>query len=529
LYWIASSGTLVTQFDMNALDDFGLVKGDFLRLRTLSVIKRTLALLGKSPLDLEQIPLDDPATFEMLRQGRTEGIFTLQGKENRRGCMEVGVENVHDVIATVALYRPALTRAGLHTTFNNRRHGKEKPDFPHSLARDILAPTYGVPVFQEQVMEMGYAAGMNDGEVDEIYQAIKKAKGVGRHAKEAFAKIKPKFFKRARKKMSQGEADEYWKFIEGSQGYGFNKGHATSYGILAVRSGFLKCHHPAEFFTALLDVYPEKHKYVAAARSEGFDFCPPCINQSVAGFSYEKGLGAIRVGLSRVKGLGPKAVGEIITGQPFTGLDDFKARTTRRAVNTTRIETLGAVGALECIGIPGDNDLDQEFEILGFTTTKPPIFDGCKPLYTKRRRSDTSSWLHRGRRKDVELTPGYSSVSKLFWIPKASKIELKASAWAQVKTWLLLVVDENGIPFQLMANEDKPVDAKILKYLHRKCKGAVICVDGAIRQPFLNDGPMGYRFYGITGSLYQHDPQMWNVTEKAKRVIVASHALRRGQ
>jgi DNA polymerase III subunit alpha len=527
LYLISSSGSLVTQYDMNALDDFGLVKGDFLRLRTLSVIKRTLALLGKSPLDLEQIPLDDPDTFEMLREGRTEGIFTLQGKENRRGCIEVGVENVHDVIATVALYRPALTRVGLHTRFNKRKHGLERADFPHALAEPILAPTYGIPVFQEQVMELGYSVDMTDGEVDEIYQAIKLAKGVGRHAKAAFAKIRPKFLKRARKVMSDDEAEAFWKFIEGSQGYGFNKGHATSYGVLAVRSAYLKCNYPAEFFTALLDVYPEKHRYIAAARSEGFDFELPCVNQSSAGFSYAKDLGRIRIGLSRVKGLGPAAVGEIVREQPFDNLDDFKNRTTRRAVNARRIETLVEIGALEALGVPGGNSDNSQFEILGFTTKEPTALKGIKPKHVRKRLSG-SGWQHRGRKKGVQLTEGKASVSKLFWIPDASTLDLKASQYAQVKTWLLLVVDENGIPFHIMANEDKPVDAKILKYIHRHCKGKVICVDGAIRQPFLNDGPMGYRFYGISGS-YQSEPQVWGVSTKIAKTISDAHRLRRGQ
>ena len=532
LYLISSSNSLVTQYDMNALDDFGLVKGDFLRLRTLSVIKRTLALLGKSPLDLEQIPLDDEPTFEMLREGRTEGIFTLQGKENRRGCIEVGVENVHDVIASVALYRPALTRVGLHSHFNKRKHGKERATYPHVLAEDVLAPTYGIPVFQEQVMELGYAVGMDDGEVDEIYQAIKKAKGVGRHAKEAFAKIKPKFYKRVRGKMTKEEADDFWKFIEGSQGYGFNKGHATSYGILAVRSAFLKRHHPAEFFTALLDVYPEKHKYIAAARAEGFDFLPPCVNTSAAGFSFDKPSGSIRVGLSRVKGLGPAAVGEIIAGQPFADLDDFKNRTTRRAVNAARIETLSRIGALEAIGIPsGLRGIERDncqLEILGFTTRKPSALRGLTPIHTKARRSE-SGWQHRGREKGVEPTGGFASVSKLFWLPEGSTCELKASPWAQVKTWLLLAVDENGIPFHIMANEDKPVDAKLLKYLHKhRGSGVAICVEGAVRQPFLTDGPMGYRFYGITGA-FMDDPQVWGIGVKQMKIISAANRMRRNQ
>jgi hypothetical protein len=137
---------------------------------------------------------------------------------------------------------------------------------------------------------------------------------------------------------------------------------------------------------------------------------------------------------------------------------------------------------------------------------------GCKPKLVSARVSG-SGWQHNGRDRGVEITEGRASVSKLFWIPQDAKLELKSSAWAQVKTWLLKVVDENGIVFQLMANEDKPADAKALKFLSRRCQGATICVDGAVRQPFLQDGPQGFRYYGITGAGIGK-PQIWNVEKE---------------
>jgi DNA polymerase III subunit alpha len=516
-YLIASSGKLVTQYDLKSLEDFGLVKGDFLRLRTLSVIKQTLRLAGKDTLDLEQIPLDDPATFEMLRAGKTEGVFTLQGKENRRGCIEVEVQNVNDVINTVAIYRPALTRAKLHTVYNKRRRGEETVEYPHEIVETIVGATHGVPIFQEQAMEIAYAVGMSDEDVDDLYQAIKVAKGVGRGAKEAFAKIEPRFYKHALKIMTQEEADGVWEYVQAFQGYGFNKGHATSYGLLAVRSAYLRCHHPAEFFTALLNVYPEKSKYIAAARAEGFQFLPPCINTSGSGFTLDRASGKIRVGLARVKGLGPVAINEILAGQPYSSLEDFKERTSTRAVNKSRIETLAALGALNCIGIKGDASDQTQFEILSFTIKKPKALVGIKPKYVAARLSD-SGWQHLGREKGVEVSQGRVSVSKLFWIPMNPKLELKSSAWAQVKTWLLTVVDENGIPFQLMVNEDKPTESKALKFLARRCQGAVVCADGSIRQPFLTDGPQGFRFWGISGAGI-NQPQMWNVEKPEYKAV----------
>jgi len=520
LYLIASSGTLVTQYDWKFAEEFGLVKGDFLRLKTLAVATRTLRMIGKSPLDFHKIPVDDDATFERFRNGVTEGVHTLQGKENRRVAMELEVRNVHDVIATAAIGRPALTREGKDKMIAERRRGEEVVDYPHELVEEILGPTQGIPVFQEQVMEICYALGMDDAGVDDVYQAIKKAKGSGRGAAEAFQKIKPAYMKTAKKIVGREIAETIWEdYIYSSRGYGFNKGHATSYGILASKTGYLVQHHTAEYFTALLDVYPEKARYVAAARSEGFNFLSPSVNESAHGFSLDRNSGRIRVGLSRVKGLGPVATSEIVRGQPFSDLDDFKARTTRRAVNARRIETLAAIGALECLGVKGDSTDATQFEILSFCLEKPKAFRGVKPQHVGRRISD-SGWEHLGLAKGaISLTETRTSVSKLFWIPPTAKLELKSSPWAQVKTWLFTVVDENGLPFHVMANENKEEESIMLDFLFRKAKDQVFCADGMIRQPFTADSPQGFRFFGISGA-YNGEPQVWDISKKQKKAIV---------
>ena len=195
MYLIASSGTLVTQFDFKSLEDFGLVKGDFLRLTTLDVAADVMRLVGLSPLEFFDLPLDDPETYEMIRSGHVEGVHTLQGKEVRRGVVEIQAENVHDLILAAALYRPANTREGTDKEYVSRRKGLSDIEYGHPLLEEILGPTLGLPVFQEQAMEIGYAVGMDDAGVDDIYQAIKKAKGVGRGAKEAFEKIEPNFMR----------------------------------------------------------------------------------------------------------------------------------------------------------------------------------------------------------------------------------------------------------------------------------------------------------------------------------------------
>jgi DNA polymerase-3 subunit alpha len=538
LYLIASSGTLVTQYDFKTTEDFGLTKMDFLRLKSLDIAANALRAAGKSPLEFHNLPVDDPDTLEMIAQGSVDGVHTVQGKEVRRGCMEIEVESVHDVILAAALYRPANTRENQDKLYVERRKGFEIVEYPHPIVEEILGPTFGIPVYQEQAMEICYAIGSTDEFVDDVYQAIKKAKGAGRGAKEMFAALENKFTTLARKtlKVNQATALKIWQYVKAFQGYGFNKGHATSYGILAAKSAYLKCHHPAEFYAALLDVFPERPTYLAAARAEGFKFLPPDINRSSRGFATDKLVDyGIRVGISKVLHVGPTGASAISLAQPFQTFDDFRERVPRRAVNARAVESLQRVGALQPLGLKADTDPDTtQFELLGFTLEKPKIFRGVNPKQTGARQS-TTGWKHLGRYKGVENTDSRSSVSKLFWLPPYAQIEtdkkkfleLKASPWAQVKTYLLTVVDENGLPFHLMVNEDKPQEVRLVKFLHDRCQNTVVCLDGMIRLPFVNNGPSGFRLFGVTGS-YNNDPQMFGLPAKdAKNFKIAVSELDR--
>lgn len=528
---IASSNTLVTQYNYKIIDKyFGLVKGDFLRLKTLSVMDRTMQLAGL-PFDFE-IPLDDPDTFEMLCKGDTEGVHSMQGKTQRQGCREVQPRSVFDLIAIQALYRPSGTRTGFDKVFVARRHGKEKIKSIHPIADAHLAETYGLPIYQESTLDIGYALGMTHEEIQKLLDAIKMAKGQGRGAAEAFEALKPTFMSYAKKAgFDKAARIELWRLIDAFQGYGFNKGHATSYGILADQTAYLKCHHPREFYTSLLDVYPDKSKYIAAARGSGFRFDPPCVNFSQPGFSPGASKDSIRVGLSRIKFLGPVAVREIVAGQPYASFDDFQSRVTKRSVNKTKIEVLSAIGAFDMLGVerPQEfvierkekgklkrkvlqgNDL-IEFVLLGFCLNMPKVMEGIKPLHTVKK-NDRGEWQHLGYQSGVELTEGPTSVSKMFWIPPLPKediYEKKASPWAKVKTTLVTAIDENGIPFQLRANEAKAKQVETLEFLASKCRGAVVCLDGGVRSQFLQDpkSPPTYQLFNVTGA-FKEDPQIW--------------------
>ena len=519
LYLIASSGKLVTQYDFKTLEDFGLTKMDFLRLKSLDIAAETLKTAGKSPLDFHEIPLDDEETFEMIRAGHVDGVHTLQGKETRKGVVEVGAQDVHDLILCAALYRPANTREDKDKLYNERRRGGEIVKYPHPILEEILTPTLGIPVFQEQAMEIVYEAGGDDAFVDDVYQGIKKAKGAGRGAKEIFDSLQPEFQRRCKAHLGVGRktADVIWEYVKSFQGYGFNKGHATSYGLLGYKIAYLKKHTPAEFFAALLQVFPERANYIAAARAEGYKLLPPDVNRSRRGFSLDKIEEGIRAGIDKVFGIGPSGTTEIINGQPFTDYDDFIARTSRRAVKAPSLDALRRVGAMGSLGIRGERTRRDrtQFEILGFCLERPAVFRGIKPKHTGERVS-ASGWKHLGRHKGADFTDSRSSVSKLFWIPPISDFELKASPWAQQKTWLLEVVDENGIPFHLLVNEDKEFEVKLMKFLANKCRDTVICADGMVRLPFIQNSLTGFRFFGITGS-FNGDPQIFHLPEKTEK------------
>ena len=536
-FHIASSGNNVTQYNAAAAEMFGLVKWDFLKLETLSVMKKTMQQVGFGNAMLSDIPLDDAATYKMLREGKTAGVHSMQGKTQRRGCMEVQVDNIHDVVAVQALYRPSGTRTGFTDKFCARRRGEEAVSYPHDIVENILGITYGLPIYQEQVLEIGYAIGMTDLEVEQILSAIKVAKGVGRGAAEAFANLKPMFMRYAAKLMQEEDADNIWALFDAFQGYGFNRGHATAYAILAVRSAYLKCHYPAEFFSALLDVFPERQDYIASVRAEGFHFEAPDVNRSGGGFMKGETKNGIRLGLTKIDGVGPTAVREIERKQPFRSLDDMKERCSSTAINAGTVKRLGPIGALKGLGVRPTATDGEMLRLLGLLLDTPKAFDKIDEVVLPER--PRSSWKFKGLVKDVYPTAGKAFVSKLFWIPdedytadtfgKPKKIiDFKATPWAQAKTNLLLAVDENGIPFEIQVNEKKEVESAMVKLIAKECQGKVICLDGRIVLPFMKEHPSGFSMWGVTGA-EAGQPQMWEEDDNASAKLVKLAAIKSSQ
>jgi DNA polymerase-3 subunit alpha len=519
-YRIGSSDAVVTQYNMAAIEALGLTKQDWLKLDTLRIMAGTLRLAGRDDRYLRDIPLDDSATFALLRSGKTEGIHTFQGSVQREGCIEVKPESIDDLVAVQALYRPSGTRTGFTKTFCNRRFGREKWEPSRNpIVAEVLSETYGLPIYQEQIMEIGAKMGMTGAEIDDLYKAIKTAKGIGRGAAELFEQFKPVFMRYALKYADNEAAEDDWRLFDAFQGYGFNRGHATAYALLGYRSAYLKTHHQREFYISILEAYPDNPTYITAALRDGYKFEPPDINGSSGGFSPGRTQKAIRVGLLRVRDVGVGAVAEIMRGQPFRSLEDLRERTQAKSVDRTVVANLAAVGALESIGIKGEEDDATHFRLLNFCLNKPKVFEGVEPDLG--RRYNGGSWRFRGLLRGVERYTDKSFCAKLFWIPPGAEIHRKAAAMGGYYAWLLTVVDENGLPFDLIASDKKVQENETLQLLAAKNEdpGIVICVEGQCKQPFLPKRATGFQFWAISGA-EDKNPQMWNADMEVANMVM---------
>ena len=531
-YRIGSSDALVTQYNMKWIEAMGFLKLDLLRLDTLSILHSVARQLGQGTDWIDDLgrsapgiyDAPDAGAFQLLNEGRTDGVFTFQGATQRRGCIEVAPETTQDLVAIQALYRPGSTRTGVDKHFVSRRRGDEEWEDLNELTAKRWHETYGMPIYQEQIMEMGFDMGMSGEEVDDLYKAIKLAKGVGRGAAEAFANFEPTFRKYADGLMPRDEADEIWARWDAMQGYSFNRAHATSFAVLGKKSAVCMAEHPLETFIAILERYPDNPRYVAAALQAGFRFESPDVNVSTHQFSRGSDDKSIRVGFLRIEGIGPGAAGELVRNQPFASVEDLRERCNSTRVKQPTIEALRAIGALGSLGIDGDDDDLTQLRLLKMVLNKPAVFKGIKPSLPRRQRGQ---WEYLGLERGLDLTFGKRFCSKLFWITSEAKLELKAASSGHYSAWLLKAVDENGVPFDLMAGENKDAESKLLKLL-AKMEGAVVCLDGQVGLPFLRGGDTTFRVWGVTGD---DNPQAWNITEddatKIKKLAAYKRELRR--
>ncbi|HET6871925.1 MAG TPA: DNA polymerase III subunit alpha [Sporolactobacillaceae bacterium] len=346
-------GFAVTQFPMDDLESLGLIKMDFLGLRNLTLIEEILVNIeseGQARPKLQEIPMNDRATLEMLSRGETDGVFQLESAGMRDVLKRLKPTSFEDIVAVCALYRPGPMQN--IPAFIEGKHGKRTVHYPHPDLKPILEPTYGVIVYQEQIMRIASVmAGFSLGEADLLRRAVAKKK------REILLEEKEHFVKGCLKNgHKQDIAEKVYEWIVRFADYGFNRSHAVAYAVIAYRLAYLKAHYPGAFITALLSSVghqPEKlMEYTQVLREKGLALFLPSVNKSQASFTNEPG--GVRFGLSAIKHLGTPAVKEILEGRahrPYRNLIDFCSRLSSRKVTRRAIEALIMAGAMDEFGV----------------------------------------------------------------------------------------------------------------------------------------------------------------------------------
>ena len=345
---------VVTQFDMKCVERIGLVKFDFLGLRNLTVIADTLAIItaqGKTPPDLNNLDFNDQATYNLLSAGDTTGVFQLESSGMKDLMVRLRPERFDDITALVALYRPGPLDSGMVDDFVERKHGRKKVSYMVPQLEPILKETYGVIVYQEQVMKIaGVLANYSMSEADDLRKAM------GKKIASILADHRERFIQGASANgIATDKATDIFNLIFKFGGYGFNKSHSAAYALIAFQTAFLKAHFAVEFMAALLSSEINSTdgivKYIADCRVQGISIQPPDIMESDRAFTVIKD--EIRFGLAAVKNVGEGAIESIIKARlekPFTSLFDFCERVDLKKVNKRVVESLIKCGAFDSTG-----------------------------------------------------------------------------------------------------------------------------------------------------------------------------------
>ncbi len=356
-------GKWVSQFDKDDVEAVGLVKFDFLGLRTLTIIdwalvdiNRKRAARGEGPLDIMSIPLEDGPTYKLLQEGLTTAVFQLESRGMKELLRKMKPSTFEDLIALVALYRPGPLESGMVDDFCNRKHGRAEVAYPdakyqHACLEPILKPTYGVIVYQEQVMQIAQAmAGYSLGGADMLRRAMGKKKP------EEMAKERVKFMAgAAEQKIDPDLAGHIFDLMEKFAGYGFNKSHSAAYALVSYQTAWLKVHYPAEFMAAVLS--SEMHNtdsivvFIEECRNMGIPIVPPDVNHSR--FKFVPLNETIVYGLGAIKGVGEGPIESIVDGRktgPYADLFDFCRRVDLKKANKRTLEALIKAGAMDKLG-----------------------------------------------------------------------------------------------------------------------------------------------------------------------------------
>ncbi len=353
LYRDARAQLPATQFNMKWAEAAGLVKFDFLGLKTLTVIDTARKLIAREGPDIDpaKIPLDDKSSYELMQRGDTVGVFQLEGQGMRDALRKLKPDRFEDIIAIVALYRPGPMDN--IDTYVNRKHGREEIESLHPMIEPILAETYGVIIYQEQVMQIAQVlSGYSLGEADLLRRAM------GKKIKKEMDAQRKRFVEGAVENgVDRGRAEYIFELVAKFAGYGFNKSHAAAYALIAYQTAYLKANYPTEFVAASMTLdmgnADKLNGFAQEARRLGIPLEPPSVNRSEVGFIPSNG--AIRYSLAALKNVGRQAVEHICAERaeqgPYKDVSDFARRISPRLVNKRAMETLAAAGALDDLGV----------------------------------------------------------------------------------------------------------------------------------------------------------------------------------
>ena len=361
IYCDEDGSGVVTQYDKNDVEEAGLVKFDFLGLRTLTIIQWATQMIdarATAPLDIDAIPLDDPDVFRLMQAGDTTAVFQLESRGMKELIKNLRPDCFEDIIALVALFRPGPLQSGMVENFINRKHGREPLAYPdaqyqHEWLQPILEPTYGIILYQEQVMQIAQVlAGYTLGGADLLRRAMGKKKP------EEMAKQRSVFEEGAAAKgIDPILAIKIFDLVEKFAGYGFNKSHSAAYALVSYQTAWLKTHYPSEFMAAVMSSEIDNTDKLLTFRDEakrmGLVVQPPSIQSGEYAFSVDDA-GHIRYGLGAIKGLGEGPIGNLLAAReegPFSSLFDLCARTDPRKMNRRALEALIKSGALDELGV----------------------------------------------------------------------------------------------------------------------------------------------------------------------------------
>jgi DNA polymerase-3 subunit alpha len=350
---------VTTQWEMGDIEKAGLLKMDFLGLRNLTTLEAAVRLINQrhpdAPIDIDHLPLSDAKTFELLGRGETKGVFQLESAGIRDLLIKMKPDRFADIIATNALYRPGPLNGGMVDEYVDVKNGRKQASYLHPVLKDVLEETYGVMVYQEQVMRILNRLGGI-----ELSQAYGTIKAISKKKTDVIAKSRDRFVEGATSQgLDQEKSVKIFELIEHFGGYGFNKSHSTAYALVAYQTAYLKVHYPTEFMAAVLSSEmdgAERDKFftdhIDDCRRMGIDVLPPNINEGRLDFRVASA-GTIYFGLGAIKGVGFKAVEAIVKARqdrgPYTSLDDFFERVPTREVGAGCVETLIRAGAFDCL------------------------------------------------------------------------------------------------------------------------------------------------------------------------------------